>query len=184
MTQDLVERARRGDHVAFEHLAAGAIHRLYAIARRVLRDPEAAEDAVQDCLFRAWRDLRALRDATRFEAWLYRLLLNACRDEQRRIRRRPVQVDIAALSPADQRDEVADVERRDELERGFRSLSADHRMVLVLHYYLGLRSNEIADQLGIPEGTVTSRIHYGGQALRRAIELELAPTTTQTGGRS
>ena len=89
MTTELVLRARDGDHEAFERLAAASIDRLHAIAWRVLRDPAAAEDAVQDCMVRAWRDLRALRDPDRWDAWLYRLLLNACRDEQRRSRRRP-----------------------------------------------------------------------------------------------
>lgn len=181
MTEDLVDRARRGDHAAFERLAAGAINRLHAIAWRVLRDPHAAEDAVQDCLFRAWRDLRGLHDAGRFDAWLYRLLLNACRDEQRRARRRPLQVTFDGLDPADQHDDVAGVDRRDELERGFRRLTAEHRMVLVMHHYLGLRAHEIADQLGIPEGTIVSRLHYGSQALRRAIEPDLGSAAARTG---
>jgi RNA polymerase sigma-70 factor (ECF subfamily) len=170
VSEDLVRRAQRGDHAAFETLAAAAVDRLYAIARRVLRDDAAAEDAVQDCLVRAWRDVRALRDTSRWDAWVYRLLLNACRDEQRRSRRRPVVVEIDPLAIAGERDELGDVARRDELERGFRRLSVDHRMALAMHFYLGLRPAEIARVLGIPEGTATSRIHYASRALRAAIE--------------
>ena len=92
MTSDLVERAQRGDHEAFDALASAAYHRLYAIAMRILRDGYAAEDAVQDALVRAWRDLRALRDADALDAWLNRLLVNACRDQARRTRRRPIDV--------------------------------------------------------------------------------------------
>src|SRR5262245_32479732 len=102
---DVVARAQEGDHAAFEKLAAASINRLYAIARRVLRDSTAAEDAVQECLVRAWRDMRALRDPARFEAWLYRLLLNACRDEQRRSRHRPTELrglTVEIGSPIDQ----------------------------------------------------------------------------------
>ena len=184
MSRDLVDRARRGDHEAFAQLARQSIDRLYAIARRVLRDPDAAADAVQECLFHAWRDLRVLRDPDRFDAWLYRLLLNACRDEQRRRRRRPTQVAIAAISSRAGRDDAAEVERRDELERGFRALTPEHRLVLVLHHYRGLRASEIADLLGVPEGTVVSRLHYGGRALRQAIESVAAATGSGTGGRS
>ena len=177
MTRDVVERAQRGDHEAFEALARASIDRLYAIARRVLRDSAAAEDAVQECLIRAWRDLRALRDPARFDAWLYRLLLHACRDEQRRIRRRPVEIAALPLDRADSSDAPADVARRDQIERGFRALSVEHRMVLALHHYLGLRPREIAELLGIPEGTATSRIHYGTRSLRAALasDLVLAP---------
>lgn len=170
MDEELVERARGGDGAAFERLAAGSIDRLYAIAQRVLRDPAMAEDAVQECLVRAWRDLRALREASRWEAWTYRLLLNACRDEQRRARRRPMTVDVGPIEPAGGRDHATDLADRDELERGFRRLTVEHRMVLTLHFFGGYRLTEIADLLGIPEGTVNSRIHYGGRALRAAID--------------
>jgi RNA polymerase sigma-70 factor (ECF subfamily) len=177
MTRDVVERAQRGDHEAFATLARASIDRLYAIARRVLRDDAAAEDAVQECLVRAWRDLRALRDPDRVDAWLYRLLLHACRDEQRRMRRRPMLVEIAPMDAASGRDDPGDVERRDQIERGFRALTVEHRMALALHHYLGLRPAEIAQALGIAEGTATSRIHYGTRALRAALaaDLVLAP---------
>lgn len=168
--RSLVDRAQRGDHAAFERLAAASIDRLYAIAARVLRDSAAAEDAVQDCLLRAWRDIRALRVAERWDAWLYRLLLNACRDEQRRSMRRPMTVAAGGIESPDGLDAVADVVRRDELERGFQRLTVEHRMALALHFYLGLRPAEVAATLGIPEGTATSRIHYAGRALRAALE--------------
>jgi RNA polymerase sigma-70 factor (ECF subfamily) len=173
MIEGLVTRAQHGDNVAFETLAASSIDRLYAIARRVLRDSAQAEDAVQECLIRAWRDLRALRDPDRFDAWLYRLLLNACRDEQRRSRRRPIQVQLAALDPAGEADPAAAAAARDQLERGFLQLTVEHRMVLAMHHYLGLRPGEIAELLHIPEGTATSRIHYGTRALRAALESDL-----------
>jgi RNA polymerase sigma-70 factor (ECF subfamily) len=89
LTSELVERAQRGDHEAFDALATAAYHRPYAISRRILRDGYAAEDAVQDALVKAWRDLRGLRDPGAFDAWLHRLLVNACRDQGRRNRRRP-----------------------------------------------------------------------------------------------
>lgn len=181
---DMVIRAQAGDHAAFETLAAASIHRLYAIARRVLRDPDAAEDAVQDCLVRAWRDLRALRDPARLDAWLYRLLVHACRDQQRNQSRQIGDLGPTAFAVPAPDDAIADVERREQLERGFLRLTAEHRMVLVLNHYLGLRPGEIADLLGIPDGTATSRIHYGTRALRSALEADLVPATVNGGSQS
>lgn len=168
MSVDVVERAQRGDHAAFETLARASSDRLFSVARRVLGDPIAAEDAVQECLVRAWKNLRALREPERFDAWLYRLLLNSCRDEQRRSRRRVVTIDMGTLEPA-ALDEIGKVPDRDELERAFAGLSVDHRMALVLHHLVGLKPAEIAQTLGISSGTVASRLHYGARALRAAL---------------
>ena len=98
MTRDLVERARKGDHDAFAELAGAAISRLDATAWLMLRDADRATDAVQNALVRAWRDLPTLRDPDRFDAWLHRLLVNACIDEIRRVRRRRFDVDVTDLS--------------------------------------------------------------------------------------
>lgn len=174
MTSELVRRAQRGDHEAFSALATAAYHRLYAVAHRVLRDGYAAEDAVQDALIRAWRDLRGLREPAKFDAWLQRLLVNACRDHVRRVGRRRelggIAVDAGVAGPDDLRG-VAD---RDELERGFLRLSVEHRAVLVLTYYVGLPAAEVATVLGIPVGTVYSRLHYAAAAMRDALA---APST-------
>lgn len=168
VTSDLVERAQRGEHEAFEVLATAAYHRLYAIARRILRDGYAAEDAVQDALVRAWRDVRGLRDRDRFDAWLHRLLVHACHDQVRRAHRRPVEVAQESIEPV-ARDDLSQVADRDEIERGFLRLSVEQRAVLVLTHYVGLSAPEIAEILGIPPGTVYSRLHYGARALRDAI---------------
>ena len=175
MTSDLVERAQRGDHEAFDALASAAYHRLYALARRILRDGYAAEDVVQDALVRAWRDLPGLRDPARFDAWLHRLLINACHDQVRHDRRRLVRLPPLEVEPPAPGDEVARVADRDAIERGFLRLSVDHRAVLVLTHYLGLPAPDIATILGIPVGTVHSRIHYGLRAMREAIAPDPGP---------
>jgi RNA polymerase sigma-70 factor (ECF subfamily) len=183
LTSELVERAQRGDHEAFDALATAAYHRLYAIARRILRDGYAAEDAVQDALLRSWRDLRGLRDPEAFDAWLHRLLVNACHDQVRRARRRPIELpDLDIERPARQ-DELAELVDRDELERAFVDLSVEHRAVLVMHHYLGLTAPEIARQLRIPPGTVASRLHYGIRAMRAALrrDAEMTPPAPETG---
>ena len=93
----LVEQAREGDHDAFAVLAGAAIARLDAAARLILRDPELARDAVQDGLVRAWRNLPSLRDPDRFDAWVHRLVVNACLDTMRRKRRRALEVEITEI---------------------------------------------------------------------------------------
>lgn len=169
MTSELVERAQRGDHEAFDALATAAYHRLYAIARRILRDGYAAEDAVQDALVRAWRDVRGLRDREKFDAWLHRLLVNACNDQVRRRRRRPLEVPVPAIDPPAVEDRLGQLVDRDALERAFLQLTVEQRAAVVLTHYVGLSAPEVAQILGVPVGTVHSRLHYGARAMRTVI---------------
>ena len=171
MLRPLVEHAANGDEEAFAALVAAVGDHCMAIAYRILRDVDRAEDAVQVAFVAAWRDLRALRDPDRFESWLHRTLVNACYAEARRGRRgglNIVELEIASPTP----DEYARVQDRDRLERGFRRLTPEQRAVLVFHYYLGLEVAEVAEQLGIPLGTAKSRLHYASLALRAAIEAD------------
>ena len=169
MSSDLVERAQRGDREAFDAVAAAAYDRLYAVSRRILRDGYAAEDVVQETLIRAWRDLPGLREPQRFDAWLHRVLIRACQDHVRAQRRRPPQVVVLDIDGPVQTDAIARLADRDQLERGFLQLSVDHRVVLVLTHYVGLRAPEIAAILEISAGTVYSRLHYAVLAMRAAL---------------
>ena len=164
-----MERAQRGDHDAFATLAGAAIDRLDTAARLVLRDPERAKDAVQETLVRAWRDLPGLRDPDRFDAWLHRLLVRACYDELRRSRRRPIEIELTALEYPVVADAAIATAARDEIERGFRRLDDDQRLVVVLHYYLDLPLSEVAATLGVPLGTAKSRLHRGLATLRQSL---------------
>jgi RNA polymerase sigma-70 factor (ECF subfamily) len=181
--RDLVESAKRGDHDAFVVLVSGAFDGIYALAQRILRDVDLADDAVQECLVSAWRQLPRLHDPDRFDAWLRRLLVNACYDESRRTRRRSAAIRMLPVDHLGGRDMSADVADRDELDRGFRRLSMEHRVVLVMTHYLGMRAAEIADTLGIPLATVQSRLHYGMQALRAVLEADARPPRVAAGGR-
>jgi RNA polymerase sigma-70 factor, ECF subfamily len=172
MQRELVERARAGDHDAFEELARVSIGRLYAVARLIVRDDGVAEDATQEALVSAWSHLGALRDPDRFEAWLHRLLVRACyREAARQQRRRKVEVHIPVME-APVADPTTDFADRDQLERGFRRLDTDQRAVLVLHHYLGLSLDEVAEVLGVPPGTVGSRLHRATRAMRAALEAD------------
>lgn len=171
MRRDLVEAASRGDHEAFEVLAMSAGDRLYAIARLILRASDLAEDAVQEALVRAWQQLPSLRDPDRFDAWLYRLVINACADQGRQLRRWSQQVRQLPLEGATD-DDTRSVADRDQLERGFNRLKPEQRAVVVLHYYSGLSAAEIARTLGIPEGTARSRLYYATEAMRAALQAD------------
>ena len=176
MQAELVQRARRGDREAFGVLAGGAVDRLYAIARLILRDADLAEDATQDALVRAWRDLSTLRDVERFDAWMYRLIVRACADIGRHRQRWRTELTILPSEPAES-DRASELADRDQLERGLRRLNDAHRTILVLHFYLGLTPTESADALSIPVGTAKSRLHYALGALRAAIEADERSTT-------
>jgi len=165
---ELVDRARRGDHEAFSVLAGGAVDRLYGIARLILRDTELAEDATQDALVRAWRDLPTLRDVERFDAWLYRIVVRSCTDIGRHRRRWRAEITILPDEPVGP-DSASSLADRDQLERGLRRLNDGQRTILALTYFLGLSLAETADALQIPVGTAKSRLHYALEALRAAL---------------
>jgi len=134
-------------------------------------------DAVQNALVRAWRDLPTLRDPDRFDAWVHRLLVNACIDEIRRVRRRPfeVDVDITDLNLPFLADDLSAIADRDQLERGFRRLAPDERAVIVLHLYLDLPLPEVAETLRIPLGTAKSRLYRGLRSMRAALDADARP---------
>ena len=166
-------RARRGDLDAFSDLTAHRTSRLFRVARLILRDDAAAEDAVQDALIRAWQDLRGLRDPDRFDAWLHRLLVRACyRAAERHRRYITVEIDVERDSGARGADPQGPVAVQDQLERGFRRLSPDQRAVIVLHHYLGLSLADAADALGMPIGTMKSRLSRATQVMRAALEAD------------
>lgn len=170
--RELVEQAQRGDQEAFAALAHLAADRLYAVAYRILRDADRAEDALQQALIAAWDDLPGLRDPDRFDAWTYRLIVRASYREAERERRWTAQVRVIPIDRSGDPDPAAEVAARDELERGFRRLTPEHRAVLVLHHYAGLPVTEIAETLGIPVGTAGSRLHYATRSLRAALEAD------------
>lgn len=166
--RELVERARRGDRDAYEALAREAAPRLFLVCHRILRDLDRAEDAVQHTLIRIWRELPGLREADRFEAWTYRIAVNACYAELRHDRRNLGAVRRLPDDPADG-PPVGSIEDRDALERAFRHLSPEQRAVVVLRYFTGLTFREIAEVVDAPPGTVASRLHYALRDLRREL---------------
>ena len=170
--RDLVEAARNGDREAYADLVRVRGDRLFGIAQRILRDVDRTEDAVQDALVIAWRDLPGLRDPDRFDAWLRRLLVRSCISEARRERRLTARLQVLPIELASASNDYVSVVDRDELERGFRRLPPEQRAILVLRHFVGLDTAEIAETIGIPPGTVRSRLHHAHRAMRAALEAD------------
>jgi RNA polymerase sigma-70 factor (ECF subfamily) len=175
MDTDLVIQAQHGDREAFALLATTLASRFLGAARRILRDVDLAQDATQQALLATWQDLPQLRDPERFEAWSYRLLVRACYAESRRERRAAQNLRVLPAQREAIDDETGGVIDRDELEAGFRQLSTDHRAILVLHHYLDLPLDRVAEILGIPVGTAHSRLHNALRGLRAAIDAGARP---------
>ena len=176
MRTRLVEQARDGDDVAFAALVDLDGDLCYAIAYRILRDVERAQDAVQQAFLLAWRELPKLRDPERFEVWLHRLLVNACYEEHRKYKRWSDKVRLLPVDGPGGPDETVSVDDRDALERAFRRLSPEHRAVAVLHHHAGFPLASIAEIAGVPLGTVKSRLHYATRMLRETLALDRVET--------
>ena len=154
---------------AFARLADDHLDAAYRLARAVLRDPSEAQDATHDALLQAWRKWSTLRDTSHFEPWFDRILVNLCRNRLRHASRwqaRDISTEMA-LAVGDPYDQTDD---RDVLGHAIATLSPDHRVVVALRYYRDLQVSEIAIRLGIPPGTVQSRLHYALRQLHRVID--------------
>jgi len=149
----------------------------YRLATVILGNALDAEDAVADAALNAWRSRSKLRDADRFDAWFGRILVNACRDRLRSRRRHPVtQIEAMAFEVPDRGDFRDRVHRSDAIARALDALDPDERIVVVLRFWADLSVESIADRIGIPEGTVKSRLNRAMGHLRTAApSLESEP---------
>jgi RNA polymerase sigma-70 factor (ECF subfamily) len=171
MTRELVRRAIEGDHDAFSSLVDASVDRLYGVATLILRDPDRAQDAVQEALVSAWKDVRALRDPDAWDAWLHRITVWACYRVAKKERRRKM-VELKVVPDPDRTvasDSASALANRDLIERQLNDLPIDHRSVVVLRFYLDLPLDEVADILDIPVGTVKSRLHRALASLRDSM---------------
>jgi RNA polymerase sigma-70 factor (ECF subfamily) len=151
----------------FARLVDGGLERSYRIARLILRNDSDAEDAVQDSVVAAWRQWRQLRDYTRFDAWFGRILVNRCRDRLRRADRTR-NVDLSP-SLASGSGEFEQADHRMDMAAAFERLSADQRIAVVLRYWADLTVDDIGQRLGVPSGTVKSRLHHAIERLRQEL---------------
>lgn len=181
MDIDVVVKAQQGDQQAFARLATDSGRRMNALAVGILRDRDLAEDAVQQALVAIWKDLPHLREPAKFESWSYKLLVRICYAEARKRRRRMLEVFGFNTREPVAADEFRTVADRDQLQRGFAALSAEHRAVVVLHHYFDMPLEAVAQVLDVPAGTARSRFHRAMKSLRAALEAdERSPTSSRS----
>ena len=181
----LIRRAATGDANAFDSLVSARIDRCYRVAWSILQNDADAADATQNGVVLAWRHLPKLREVAAFDGWLNQIVANAARQFRRqRVRLREVQPihggadgedDVAWMTlgaTSDRPMESDAVVDRDSMRRAFGRLRPPERTILVLRYVDGRPVEEIAHSLGIPSGTVKSRLHYARKALESAMEAE------------
>lgn len=175
--QELVQAARSGDQSAFGALVEQNQNKIYGLCYRMTGNPEDAADLTQEAFLNAWRGLAGFGGKSSFSTWLYRLAANACIDFLRREKRR---VELSMTLDDGDEERQADIpdprssperelEKREAqraLREGLAALSPQHREVLLLRETEGLSYQEIAQALGLEEGTVKSRIARARMALR------------------
>jgi RNA polymerase sigma-70 factor (ECF subfamily) len=180
----LVEGCRRGDPEAFARLVSLHEAMVLNLAARLLGDQEEARDLAQDVFLQVYRTLPRFEGRSSLKTWIYRIVVNQCRNRQRwwRRRRRAAAFPIEEITPAEEAQVAASApmespfERLARAERGRRvraalqRLSFDHRAILLLREVEGLACEDIADTLTLPIGTVKSRLARARDGLRRALE--------------
>ena len=179
---DVVQRARAGDHAAFRVLVERYQGRAYRLALRVLRDEDQAQDVVQDAFLKVYGSLDRFEGRSGFYTWLYRIVMNVCLDRKRRDRSdREVEwdeetaggslADPAGVDPArpGPEAEAPNTELRTLVARAIEALPEDARRAIQLREIDGLSYKEIAEALGIPKGTVMSRLYYARRRLQEAL---------------
>lgn len=192
-TRELIVRAQEGDPQALTQIVLGQQHYVYSIAMSVLKNPEDAADLTQEAFIRLFRALPQYNGESRFTTWLYRLVVNLCRDE---LRRRGRQVAVAPPSPDDEEtDQLASIadddrwtnpaealdtrELREQVRQALGQLEEHYRLVLTLYYFEDLKYTDIAEILDIPLNTVKSHIRRGKERLAAILETQEHPPSTR-----
>ncbi len=166
----LVRRAQRGDDEAFSRLVVLTTPRAAATARLVLGSRTAADDALQDAYLRAWRRLPDLRDPERFEPWLRRVVVTTCLNHRRQTLRLERALGRFGIDHAEEVEGPGVAPAGEEaLDAALATLTREQRALLTLRFGEELNSEEIAATLGIPAGTVRSRLHTAVARLRTAV---------------
>jgi RNA polymerase sigma-70 factor (ECF subfamily) len=176
---ELVERCRRGDEGAFQELVDRYKDLVFALIARTVQDRSRAEDLAQDVFLRVHRGLPYFRGEARLSTWIYRIVANACLQEQARPKsgRDTVSLDDEAgrgrvtASATDRR--FGDLELHDRLEKAIARLPAHQRLLVAAHYLQGVRYEDLAEALQLPLGTVKTHLFRAKQQLRRLLETEL-----------
>lgn len=175
---EILERCRRGDKAAFNLLFTRYGKFIENVARRILRDSEAVQDAAQEVMFRMLEGIGTFQGKCRLTTWIYRITLNECCryiEKFRNNRTRPLtEMDEAVSEEVCSLRRVMDEEQKETVQRLLGEIEPDYRRVLELHYYMGMGVSDIAVNLGLPQGTVASRISRGRESMRARMDSSMA----------
>ena len=150
-------------------LIGARVGNAYRLARAILGEPTEAEDVAQEACLTAWRKAGSIRDIERFDAWFDRIVVNLCRDQIRR-RGRVRDVSPQWHGAAEGGSSALATSSDFDIDRALDELDVDHRIVVLLRYWQDRTVDDIARRLGIPKGTVKSRLHYALQRIRTNLE--------------
>ncbi|HYO41594.1 MAG TPA: RNA polymerase sigma factor [Candidatus Limnocylindrales bacterium] len=153
----------------FASLTRRQVDAAFRLAWAILGDPGDAEDAAQDAFAMAWRKRSSLRDVAKFEPWFQAILVNTCRERLRQRGRSRVRA-VEAVPEHGVSDDSVQVGIRAEVGGALAGLDPEHRIVVVLRYWADLTVDEIAERVGVPAGTVKSRLHYALKTLHTELE--------------
>lgn len=171
--------AQGGDRLALEALLGRHYERIHGVCHRIAGNPADADDACQEALLAVVRSLNRFDGRSTFRTWSYRVATNACLDELRRRNRRPAPHGTLPDRPGASVDPVGEVADRLTFEEAVALLAEDLRLPVVLRDVVGLDYSEIAEALGIPPGTVRSRIARGRRRLCLLLGNQVPPSGRQ-----
>lgn len=176
MDSQWLRQCREGDPLAIERLVHTHQAEVYRLALSILDDPDEADDATQEVFVAALRSLDSFRGDSSLKTWLFRITINLCRSrhqrDQRRTRLRQILERLFRADQAHPESEAVRHEAESALWRAVRALDEKHRIPVILRYYHDLPAAEIAETLGIPVGTVHSRLNHARERLRARLEEE------------
>lgn len=177
--EQLMLRLKDGDRQAFNALVDRYRDRIVSYAYRMMGNAELAQDVAQETFVRVYKGANTFRDDGRFSPWVYKIANNVCLSERSRRAKEALNVDYDGLEDTQDsgvvvEDQVMSTLTGERLRCAIAQLTTQHKTVLMMHIYQGLTYVEIGEALGVPTGTVKSRLFYAIRKLREVCDLEAA----------
>lgn len=167
--ENLVMLSQSGDNEAFAQLVRKYTPDAYRTAFMVLRDRNEVEDVVQESFLTCYRKINSFRMESSFKTWLYRIVVNRCYDRLRKRNRENEALNKMSLSLDNSCEDINGLESRLDLREVILGLRPEHRLVLTLYYGMDFGVQKVADILGVPVGTVKSRLNSARNMIRRSL---------------
>ncbi|HHU86872.1 MAG TPA: sigma-70 family RNA polymerase sigma factor [Peptococcaceae bacterium] len=168
--KNLIAAAQSGDSDAFTQLVQRYSSDAYRTAYMVLHDREDVEDVVQEAFLTCYRKINTFRMDSSFKTWLYRIVVNLCYDRIRKRSRERAAFQRVSINMKTGYRDMSDIEKRIDLKEVIATLNPDYRITLTLYYGMDFSVQKVAEVLGIPVGTVKSRLNSARNLLKERLE--------------